>query len=103
MAVCLCRYSEEERAKIGKYASIHGAASAARHFSKKLGSIISESTVKSIKADYLQEMKRKRSDGDFEDIELLPIKKRWRTALLGETLDQKLQLYLRELRINGVH
>ena len=46
------RYSGEERAKIGKYASIHGAAAAARYFSKTFGNI-RESTVKSIKADYL--------------------------------------------------
>ena len=46
--VCLCRYSDEERAQIGKYASIYGAASAARHFSRKLDSIISESQLKLI-------------------------------------------------------
>ena len=40
-------------------------------------------------------------NSDFEDIELLPIKKRGHTALLGKILDKKLQLYLRELRING--
>ena len=65
------RYSGEERAKIGKYANIHGAAAAARHFSF---SNIRESTVKSIKADYLQEMRRKRSNGNFEDVKLLPKK-----------------------------
>ena len=93
------RYSGEERAKIGKYASIHGAA-AARYFSKTFGNI-RESTVKSIKADYLQEMRRKRSNGDFEDVKLLPKKKQDRRVLLGEALDKKLQLYLKEIRKNG--
>lgn len=94
------RYSGEERAKIGKYASIHGAAAAARYFSKTFGNI-RESTVKSIKADYLQEMRRKRSNGDFEDVKLLPKKKQGRRVLLGEALDKKLQLYLKEIRKNG--
>ena len=46
-------------------------------------------------------MKRRRSDGDNEGIELLPTKKRGRTVLLGKALDEKLQLYLREIRNNG--
>ena len=79
---------------------MHISAAAARHFSKKMGRI-RKSTVKSIKADYLQEMKRKRSIGDVNDIEILPVKKRGRPVLLGEQLDKKLQLYLKEIRSKG--
>ena len=94
---CLGRYSGEERAKIRKYASIHGATAAVRHFAKTFGNI-RESTVKSIKTDYLQEMRQKRSNGDFDDLALLPKKKQGRKVLLGEVLDEKLQLYLKEVR-----
>ena len=79
---------------------MHGSAAAARHFSKKMGRI-RESTVESIKVDYLQEIKRKRSIGDVDDIEMLPVKKQGRPVLLGEQLDKKLQLYLKEIRSKG--
>ena len=46
-------------------------------------------------------MRRKRSNGDFEDVKLLPKKKQGRRVLLGEALDKKLQLYLKEIRKNG--
>ena len=34
------RYSPQKRAKIGAYASTHGAAAAAKHFSKELGHVL---------------------------------------------------------------
>ena len=52
------RYSPQKRAKIGAYASAHGAAAAAKHFSKELGCMMKESTVKSIRNAY-QEASRK--------------------------------------------
>ena len=79
---------------------MHGVAAAARHRSKQMGKI-RESMMKSIKADYLQEMKRTRSNGDVDDFELLPIKKRGHPVLPGEELDKKLQLYLKEIRSKG--
>ena len=39
------RYSASVRAEIGRYASRHGVAAAARYFSKKLDSYVSEATV----------------------------------------------------------
>ena len=39
------RYSASVRAEIGRYASHHGVAAAARYFSKKLDSYVSEATV----------------------------------------------------------
>ena len=77
---------------------MHGLAAAARHFSKKMGNV-SASSVKSIKKCYL-EAKRDRS-GDSEDIKILPTKKRGRTLLLGNDLDEKLQLYLKKIRASG--
>ena len=38
------RYTPEERADIGRYAQLNGVAAAARHYSRKLGIRLSEST-----------------------------------------------------------
>ena len=47
-------YSQEERAQIGKYAAENGATKAARHFSKKLGIEMNESTGRNFKSEYLR-------------------------------------------------
>ena len=52
------------------------------------------------KSPTLIAIKRKRND-DSEDIVLLPTKKRGRTLLLGNDLDEKLRLYLKQIRANG--
>ena len=69
------KYSATLCANIGKYACQHGAAAAARHFTKKLENPVSESTVKSIKKGYKEEMKKKRTD-DGEELKVFPAKKR---------------------------
>ena len=43
------KLSSSQRCEIAKYADQHGAAETARHFSRKLGKHMSESTAKSIK------------------------------------------------------
>ena len=71
-------------------------------FSKELGSKVSESTVKSIKKAYLEELrKRPRTDDGGEPISALPVKKRGSKLLLGDDLDQKVQIYLRKVREGG--
>ena len=60
---------------------------------------MSESSVKSIKKSYLETRRKRNSDN--EDIVLLPTKKRGHTLLLGNDLDEKLQLYLKQIRANG--
>ena len=47
-----CRYSTRKRAKIGAYATKHGAATAAKHFSKQLCHSVKESIVKLIRNAY---------------------------------------------------
>ena len=42
------KLSSSQRCEIAKYADQHGAAETSRHFSRKLGKHVSESTVKSI-------------------------------------------------------
>ena len=53
------KYTATQRSEIGKYSCQHGAAATARHFSMKLGSKVSESTVKSIKKAYLEELRKR--------------------------------------------
>ena len=92
-------YTATQRSEIGKYSCQHGAAATARHFSMKLGSKVSESTVKSIKKAYLEELqKRPRTDDCGELISALPVKKRGRKLLLGDDLYQKVQIYLCKVR-----
>ena len=95
------RYSDTVRAEIGKYASQHGVAAAARHFSKKLDNCVSETTVRSIRNVYIEGLKRKRQDEEEGDIVTLPLKKRGRPLLLGQDLDTKVQSYIRKVRDGG--
>ena len=95
------RYSPRRRAKIGAYACVHGAAAAARHFSKEMGKNMHLSTVKSIKSQYKDELKKQRADTGRSVVNSLPEKKCGRTLLLGDELDKKLQLYTKRIRANG--
>ena len=55
------RYSPQKRAKIGAYACVHGAAAAARHYSNKMGTSVSEATVKSTKSCYKDELRKQQT------------------------------------------
>ena len=93
------KYTATQCSETGKYSCQHGAAAAARHFSRKLESKVSATIVKSIKKAYVEEMrKRPRSDDGEEEISVLPVKKRGTKLLLGDDLDQKVQIYLRKVR-----
>ena len=96
-------YSPSERSRIGKYAFQHGATAASRHFSTKLKKRVSRSTAKSMKKAYEAELRERRRCyvAGTEEITDLPAKKRGRKLLIGEDLDQKVQLYLRKVREGG--
>ena len=84
----LYRYSLSVRADIGRYASHHGVTAAARVFSRKLNHSVNTSTI------LLEGMKENRTVEDSGDLSELPATKRGRRLLLGDDLDQKVQLYL---------
>ena len=92
------RYSPKERAKIGKYAMIHGVSAATKLFSRKLNIKLSETTVHSIHDGYLEELKQRRWAGDSEPLTSFPEKQYGRSLLLGNNLDEKLQLYVNKIR-----
>ena len=97
-------YSPTLRLEIGKYSCQHGVAAASRYFTRKLKRSVSETTVRSIRDAYRKELKRKRMElDDDEDVALesLNPKKRGRPLLLGNYLDEIVQLYLRKLRDAG--
>ena len=62
---------------------------------------VSESTVKSIKSHYKDELRKQRAGTGSSVVKSLPEKKCGRRLLLGDELDKKLQLYLRRIREDG--
>ena len=101
------KYSLSVQLEIAEYTCHHGVASAARVFSHKLQQSISESTVRSIRNAYRQELRKKGRREDNEDemsihVHILPTKKRGRRVMLREDIDKKVQLYIKKTRESGV-
>ena len=95
------KYTAIDRAKNGKYACNHGSTAAARMFSKKLGKPVTESTARSIKKAYVEELEKQRKAEDGGEIVCLFPKKRGRPFILGKDLDAKVQMYLKKVRESG--
>ena len=87
----------------GPYASMHGNVSAAHRFSKELGIVVTESSVRVWKTKYLAEIVRKQETDETGDISVtkLPSKKRGRPLLLGEKLDREVKCYIQAVREGG--
>ena len=79
----------------------HGVSAAARTFSRKLKVQSSKTMVRSRRDGYLKELKQQRQADDLEELQKFPERPRGRPLLLGDGLDQKLQLYIRKLREGG--
>ena len=73
-----------------------------RYFTTKPGEerTLSPSTLFAWKEKYLYELKQRRSDKD-PSVNELPSKKRGRPLLLRSELDERVQLFLKQLRANG--
>ena len=97
------KYTQSERAEIGKYSLENGISAAQRKFSRKMGVKISLSTIQGIKDAYKKEMSRKRKASEDGDILIkeLPGKKRGSPLLLGESIDHVVQQYVLKLRECG--
>ena len=84
---------------IGKYACQHDTRAANAFFLRKLAIKVSQSLVQSIKIAYLDCLKQKRRDDSFdEEVAYLPPNKHGRSFLLGEQINEHLQLYLKKVR-----
>jgi hypothetical protein len=97
-------YTSEERATIGKHATLHGATKASRHFSKTWGRSVPESTARRLKKEYTQKLKEIITASSCSEepvtmeITTLPKKVQGRPLLLGKELDLLVQQYIKALR-----
>ena len=95
-------YSPQLRAEMGEAALKFGATAASRRYSAKLGTSISESTMRGLKKAYVLERNRKRRREENESpVTSLPPMKRGRPLILGKTLDDAVQEYILKLREGG--
>ncbi len=90
-------FTPEDRAVIGKYASLNGNAAAVKKF--KATHEIGESTVRLFKKRYLEEVKKRENPED--EVTTLQKLKRGRKMILGEQLDSKVKNYIMALRRAG--
>ena len=86
---CNCRYSDETRASIAKYACQHGTKAASAVLSQKLGIAVSRLSIDSIKKAYRKRVQEAGSD----EVSTLPPRKRGQPCLLGDA-ENRLKLYL---------
>ena len=96
------KYSTKERAEIGKRAAEFGITSMIKYYetvnpSRQLPS----SSVYTWKVQYLNELAKRKRNGEELLIKDLPQKKRGRPFLLGEQLDNQVEKYLKTLRDKG--
>jgi len=90
-------YNEEFRAKIAIYSIDNGVAKAARKkFSSDLSCTISETTVWSMRDQYI---KLKKQDG--QELLNLPTSPQGNPLMLGSMLDGEVQDWIKKVRING--
>lgn len=92
------KFSNEEKATIGKYASEHGVARAGRHFKDKN---VKESSIRDWKKAYeieVNEKCKRAKPGEPVVVTTLPGKKRGRPPVLGVTLDEQLQKRIISMR-----
>ena len=72
-----------------------------RVFSHRLRERVSESTVRSIRDAYRQELRKRSREDDEEEMSALPTKKRGKHVMLGEDLNKKVQMYIKKTRESG--
>ena len=96
-------FSPKEKAELGKRAAEYGITSTIRYFARvdRQERSLSPSTLFAWKEHYLKELQKRKRD-ELPEVKELPPKKRGRPLLLGAELDARVQLYVKEMRKNGV-
>ena len=89
------RFTPQERASIERYAYYHEVAAATRVYSAKLKIALSEPTVQSIRDAYRAQVNIRIKLGESGAITSLPERKCGRSKLVGDDIDDKVQLYIR--------
>lgn len=91
-------YTDEDRAKIGKYACENGNERARRHFSEKIPGL-KESTVRNFKKMYREKL-REKDQHSPQPVLRIPTQPRGRPPLMGD-LDTSLLKFLKAVRAKG--
>ncbi len=94
------KYTPEKRAEVGRHAVANEVMRAVRKYLKEYEGI-NESTVRSFKRLYIEEVSKKRRAGESQIVCKLPSKKRGRPVLLGKRLDDIVQEYILNVRAAG--
>jgi len=96
-------FTSKERAEYGRRAAEYGITPAIRHFAKVdlKHRTLSPSTIFAWKENYLKELAKRKHDEEPE-VKELPPKKRGRPLLIGPQLDDRVQVYVKEMRKTGV-
>ena len=97
------KFSPEQQAAIGKYASLNGNQVVIRHFSKQLEVELKVTSVQTWKTKYLAKLSRKCKADETNDLNInwLPVKKRGRPLFLGQNLDSQVKSYIQTLHEGG--
>ena len=97
-ALSLYRFTPQQRAGIGRYAYFHGVSAATHFYSVKLKIALSETTVQSIRDSYHCEINTRIKLGETAALSSLPERRRGRSKLIGDNIDQQVQLYIRNVQ-----
>ncbi len=96
-------FTPEEKCAMGKRAAEFGVTASLRHFSKKYPDrYFKESSIRTWRDKYLRELAKKKTNGEEVAVTTLPNKKRGRPLLLGEELDQQVQLYCVRMVLSSI-
>ena len=96
------KYTEKQRAQVGRYAAENGVQAAVRKFSREFNHSINESTIRGFMKAYLAEVSRKRRADEADlSVDILPTKKRGRPLLLGDKMDTVVKKYIIKMREKG--
>ena len=90
------QYSDELRAKIGKFALKHGNSAAMKHFYAELGHEIPESTIRGMRDKY-QLLVERGAAADTGEVEAVGCGPRGRPTSLGPALDSLVQEAVRSV------
>ncbi|CAG2194694.1 unnamed protein product [Mytilus edulis] len=94
-------YTPEERAKFAKIANDFGVAKASRKISSDLGKRVSETTIRSMRDEYRKKIKINLEQRIASEIKELPTKIRGRPLMLGDKLDDRVKMFVKNLRAAG--
>ena len=93
---------DDKKVIIAKYAAENGIVKALVHFAPEFpDNALKESTVRGWKTCYLEELARKKKDGEELRVKALPTAKMGRPLNLGADLDRQVQSYLLDTRQGG--